>query len=129
MALQAVRDNLTSGEAILEHYNKIISQHHITDTGKILVHGRRDTAKRYRRKLKTFVHKIHARTMSYEDLWASTQSTFNYYQRTNDHGRLLALRRLFYKTFGFSAESFDNFATRDREAHYYDTELRLPCEL
>ena len=31
LALQVVRDNITSGGAVLEHYNKIISQHHITD--------------------------------------------------------------------------------------------------
>ena len=106
------------------------SKYVITDTGKIMVHGSRETAKRFRKKLKTFMQKLKAGAMSYADLWAATQSVLNYYAKTNDHGRILALRRLFYKTFGFSCEHFEEFAARDCDIKYYNAvELHLPCEL
>ncbi|MBO4793777.1 MAG: hypothetical protein J5556_04330 [Deltaproteobacteria bacterium] len=40
LALQVSRDNITSNEAVLEHYNKIISQHHITDQDAVALNDK-----------------------------------------------------------------------------------------
>lgn len=78
-------------------------------TGRIVVHGCRETAKRMRHKMKSFIIKIKTGIMSYADLWASVQGVWNYYAKTDDHGRLLSLRRRFYAMYGFSGEKYENF--------------------
>lgn len=81
----------------------------VTQTGRIVVHGGRDAAKRCRKKLRTLCTKIRNGEISFVDLWSSFQSTMAYYSKTNDHGRVLSLRRRFYSLFGFSGEDYRNF--------------------
>lgn len=86
----------------------------LTDTGRVVVNGNRDSVKRARRKIKAFHRKIQNREMSYEDLWTSVNGMLAYFEGYDDHGRVLRLRRLFYAIFGFSPEHIENF--REMEA-------------
>ena len=71
--------------------------------------------KRARRKIKAFYKKIENGEMSYLDLWASMNGMLCYFERFNDHKRVLRLRRLFYAIFGFSAERYQNFKEREKQ--------------
>lgn len=84
----------------------------LTKTGKVIVNGNRDGAKRARKKIKAFYHKIQNGEMSYEDLWTSVNGMLAYFECYNDHKRILKLRRLFYAIFGFSPEKIENFRER-----------------
>lgn len=84
----------------------------LTETGRVIVSGNRDSAKRARRKMKAFRQKIADGTMSYEDLWTSVNGMLAYFENYNDHKRVLRLRRLFYAIFGFSPEKIENFRIR-----------------
>lgn len=84
----------------------------LTETGKVIVNGNRDSMKRARRKIKAFYHKIENGEMTYEDLWPSINGILAYFESYNDHGRVLRLRRLFYAIFGFSPEKIENFRER-----------------
>lgn len=84
----------------------------VTETGRVVVHGHRDSAKRGRHKFKAFKPKVEAGEMSYPDLWASVQGVFNYYEEFDDHGRVLSLRQYFYNLYGFSGERYENFENR-----------------
>ena len=81
----------------------------LTDTGKVIVNGNRDSVNRARRKIKAFYHKVNCGEMTYEDLWTSVNGMLAYFACYNDHGRILRLRRLFYAIFGFSPERIENF--------------------
>ena len=85
----------------------------MTETGRIVIHAGRDAAKRGRRKMRAFCEKVQNGEMSYVDLWSSVQSVLNYYAKMDDHGRVLSLRRFFYALYGFSAEKFRNFKSKD----------------
>ena len=85
----------------------------LTESGKVVVTGNRDTMKRDRRKIKAFYQKIQDGKMAYEDLWTSTNGMIAYLEQYNDHNRVLKLRRLFYSLFGFSCENIENFRARD----------------
>lgn len=85
----------------------------LTESGKVVVTGNRDTMKRDRRKIKAFYRKIQNGEMTYEDLWTSTNGMIAYLEQYNDHNRVLRLRRLFYSLFGFSCENIENFRARD----------------
>ena len=81
----------------------------LTETGRVIVNGNRDSVKRARRKFKYFHGQVESGEMSLEDLRQAVQPTFAYFDKYNDHGRVLRLRRLFYALFGFSAEDKENF--------------------
>lgn len=81
----------------------------LTPSGAVIVNGNRDSMKRARRKINAFYDKVKSGEMSYEDLWASVNGIFAYFESYNDHNRVLALRRLFYAKFGFSPENIRNF--------------------
>lgn len=84
----------------------------LTETGKVVMCGNRDSVKRARRKIKTFYSKIQNNEMSYEDLWTSVNGMLAYFAGYDDHRRVLRIRRLFYAIFGFSPERIENFRTR-----------------
>lgn len=88
------------------------AKYRITDTGRIVVNGNRDSVKRARRKIKSFYHKIQANEMTYEDLWTSVHGMLDYFECYNDHNRVLKLRRLFFSIFGFSPEHIEDFRKR-----------------
>lgn len=76
----------------------------LTSTGRIIMNGNRDSVKRARRKIRAFKKMYDAGMMSFDDVYMSVQSSLAYFKNYNDHNRLLRLRRLFYSTFGMSAE-------------------------
>jgi len=65
--------------------------------------------KRARRKFQALSNKIKEKIITYEELWTSVNGTMAYFNKYNDHNRVLKLRRLFYKIFGFSCENIVNF--------------------
>ena len=79
----------------------------ITKTGRVAVHAGRDAISRALRKLKRLKGKV-----KLTDIWAIVQSCHNYYSRSSDHGRILKLRRKFFKLYGFSCERYENFKER-----------------
>lgn len=87
----------------------------LTEEGRVVVHGSRDSMKRARRKFKAFVNHVEDGMLSYEDLRSSVNGVIAYFYKYNDHNRVLKLRRLFYSLFGFSCESLEEFRKRDRE--------------
>lgn len=89
----------------------------LTETGRVVVNGNRDSVKRARRKIKAFYYKIQNGEMAYEDLWTSVNGMLAYFEGYNDHGRVLRLRQLFYSIFGFSPERIENFRERGDEGN------------
>lgn len=75
----------------------------LTGTGKVIIHGSRDGAKRARKKLRHFKKRMDAGTMTPEKAKAKAaevlQAHVAYYENYNDHGRVLRLRRLYYALF------------------------------
>lgn len=71
----------------------------LTETGAVKVNGNRDGMKRARRKLKLFHREWleGKRTLLEVDQYMNCQQA--YYDRYNDHGRLLRLQRLYYAIF------------------------------
>lgn len=93
----------------------------LTDSGKVVVNGCRDSMKRARKKFKTFQRMIDNKEMTYEDLWSSVNGIVAYFEKYNDHNRVLKLRRLFYALFGFSCESIAGFREMDlRKGNQYE---------
>ena len=86
----------------------------LTERGRIITHGNRGSLKRDRRKIKAFHRKVETGEMTYLDLWSSTSGMLHYFDRYNDHRRVLALRRLFYRTFGFSCERYTTFQEHEK---------------
>lgn len=87
----------------------------LTSTGRVIVNGNWDGIKRARRKIKAFKLKIANGQMTYEDLWTSVNGILAYFSKYNDHNRVIKLRRLFYKIYGFSAEKIELFRKADAE--------------
>lgn len=81
----------------------------LTETGKVIVNGNRDSVKRARRKIRAFKGMVDRGQMDGESLRESVQSTLAYFENYNDHNRILRLRRLFFSLFGYSPESKWNF--------------------
>lgn len=86
----------------------------ITETGKVIVNGNRDSMKRARRKIKAFYTRVNCGQMNYEDLWFSVNGLMAYFEKYDDHNKVLKLRRLFYDIFGFSCENLEEFRLRDK---------------
>lgn len=88
------------------------AKYRLTETGRVVVKGNRDSMKRARRKIKAFYYKVQTGEMTYEDLWTSVHGMLAYFENYDDHNRILKLRRLFYAVFGFSAEHIEEFRKR-----------------
>ena len=91
----------------------------LTETGRVVMNGNRDSLKRARSKIKAFAVKIQKKEMSYIELWTSVNGMLAYFESYDDHNRVLRLRRLFYSIFGFSAERIDNFRERGEKDEIY----------
>lgn len=98
------------------------AKYRMTETGKIIVNGNRDSIKRARKKIMAFREKISHQRMDYEDLWTSINGIFAYLNAYNDHNRVLKLRRLFYSKFGFSPEFIENFKRNGIQSEIYCTQ-------
>ena len=98
---------------------KFCKMKRIFDGDRIIHRGSRDSLKRARRKIKKF-----ARTeMKYSDIYTSLQSTFAYFERTDDHNTILKLRRLFYANFGFEF-NIEEFRKRGMDELYMPPEIQ-----
>lgn len=95
------------------------AKYRLTETGKVIVNGNRDSVKQARKKIKAFHRKIQNGEMSYEDVWTSVNGILAYFECYDDHKRVLRLRRLFYAIFGFSAEHIENFRKRGAKSEIY----------
>jgi hypothetical protein len=71
----------------------------LTETGAVQAHGCRDGMKRARRKMKYFRAKVAAGQMTKKQVAEWLQSQIAYYEKFNDHGRVLRLRRLYFALF------------------------------
>lgn len=91
------------------------AKYYLTETGRVITSGNRESMKRARRKIKAFYPKIQNGEMSYEDLWTSVNGMLAYFEGYNNHTRVLKLRRLFYAIFGFSPEKIENFRRMENE--------------
>ena len=94
----------------------------LTETGRVVVNGNRDSVKRARRKIKAFHQKIEEGKMSYMDLWTSVNGMLAYFEAYNDHARVLRLRRLFYAIYGFSPEKIEDFRMRGLTDEIHSTQ-------
>lgn len=90
------------------------AKYRLTETGKVITSGSRDSLKRDRRKIKAYKNKLDEGKMSYEDLWTSVNGMLAYFEGYNDHKKVLRLRRLFYAIYGFSAEHIENFRNAEK---------------
>lgn len=86
----------------------------LTGTGRVVVNGCRGSMKRARRKFKRFHEMVESGEMTYLDLWASVNGVIAYFEKYDDHNRVLRLRRLFHAMFGFSCENFATFREMDK---------------
>ena len=86
----------------------------LTETGRVYVHGNRDSVARDRRKIRAFKRMYDEGRMKLEDIRTGAQGAIAYFDNYDDHNRVLKLRRLFFALFGFSVENNANFK-EDRE--------------
>lgn len=90
---------------------------HLTETGRVIIHGCRDGMKRARRKLKAFKPKVDAGEMTVQQVEKWLESQIAYYENFNDHGRVLRLRRLFHAIYIGGANHVQNYQGRDAAGH------------
>lgn len=90
------------------------AKYFLTETGKVIMGGNRESVKRARRKIKAFYSRVQNGEMSYEDLWTSVNGTLGYFEGYNNHTKILKLRRLFYAIYGFSPEHIETFREMER---------------
>ncbi len=107
-----ISDKKTIIQSIRKPFRFCKAKYTLTESGRVIVNGCRDSARRARRKMITFKAKIQSGEATYTDLWESTHSSVQYYARYNSHHKVLKLRRIFYALYGFSCESFDEFKRR-----------------
>lgn len=86
----------------------------LISTGKVVVNGCRGSVKRARKKFRAFYDMVEAGCMTYLDLWSSVNGAVAYFEKYNDHNRVLKLRRLFHALFGFSCEDFSVFRAMNK---------------
>lgn len=76
----------------------------LTETGRVIVNGNRDSAARARRKFKALKEKYDAGEITLKDVIADVQSNFAYFESYDDHGRILKLARLLHALFGLTLD-------------------------
>lgn len=90
-------------------------KYELTESGKVVTHGNRTACRRARRKIHAFRENIGNGAMTYMDLWTSVNGMLAYLEQYNDHGKVLHLRREFFKTYGFSCEHYETFKKKELE--------------
>lgn len=73
---------------------------YLTETGKVVVRGNRDSLKRARKKMKAFSHKLREGTITMTEVEQWYQTIVAYFENYNDHNRVLRLNRIYYNLFG-----------------------------
>lgn len=89
----------------------------ITESGKIVTHANRDTIKRACRKLKKLYSKFINNKVGAIDIWAIIHSCNNYYNDSNDHGRIMKLYKRFYKIYNFPCDKYERFKEYNERIH------------
>lgn len=88
---------------------------YLTETGKIVTRGNRKTLSRYRAKMNKFKLKIISHQLKYEDLWCSVNAVRSYFNKFNDHNRLLKAQRIFYAIYKFPCSRIEYFREKDKQ--------------
>ena len=99
---------------LTKHFKYCKAKYTLTETGRVYVHGNRDSVARDRRKIRAFKRMYDEGRMKLEDIRTGAQGAIAYFDNYDDHNRVLKLRRLFFALFGFSVENNANFK-EDRE--------------
>lgn len=73
---------------------------YLTETGRVVVRGNRDSLKRARKKMKSFKKKLDEGTITIEQIEQWYQTIIAYFENYNDHNRILRLNRIYYNLFG-----------------------------
>lgn len=89
----------------------------LTETGRVVTRANKTSVPRARRKIRAFKQKVDAGAMTYDDLWTSVNGMLAYLACYNEHNKILMLRRLFYKIYGFSCENIQIFRKKEKEFH------------
>lgn len=87
----------------------------LTEGGRVIVNGNRDSMKRARRKFRFFKEEYDAGRMTIESVVMSAQGCIAYFEGYDDHGRVVKLRRLFFALFGFELRTGKHFKQEDQE--------------
>lgn len=90
-------------------------KYELTESGKVVTHGNRKAPRRARKKIRVFHERIENGAMTYMDLWTSVNGMLAYLEQYNDHEKVLELRRVFYRTYGFSCEHYETFRQKELE--------------
>lgn len=85
----------------------------LTESGKVVVNGNREGVHRARSKIKSLIGKYKRGELLFEDLRAGIQGSIAYYDKHNDHNRVLRLRRLVYAISGFKLDKHHNIIQED----------------
>lgn len=85
----------------------------ITDTGKIIVRGNRDSMKRARHKLKAMKIFYEEGKVHFFDIQQLFACNIGYFKNYNDHNRILRLNRLFYNLFIKGANTMEYVAMKN----------------
>lgn len=72
----------------------------LTETGKVVCRGNRDSVKRARKKMRSFSKKVQAGKMTIDKVEGWYKVQVAYFGNYNDHNRVLRLNRLYYNLFG-----------------------------
>lgn len=88
----------------------------IKPTGKVIIKGSRESLPRARRKLNAMPERIAAGEATYEDVRMTYNSTHAYYDRYDDHEKVLKLNRMVYAIYGFEP-TLENFRRADDKLH------------
>lgn len=75
------------------------SKFHFSKTGKIIINRYKDSIKRNRRKLKIFKQMVDKTDKSVKEVKEWLITVKSYYERFNDHNRVLKLNRIYYTLF------------------------------
>lgn len=90
-------------------------KYELTESGKVVTHGNRKAPRRARKKIRVFHERVENGAMTYMDLWTSVNGMLAYLEQYNDHEKVLELRRVFYRTYGFSCEHYETFRQKELE--------------
>lgn len=71
----------------------------LTESGKVIVHGNRDSFTRAARKMKSLARKYREGEIELSAIDTSIQCSIGYFENYNDHARVLKLKRLYHWLF------------------------------
>lgn len=89
----------------------------VKTTGKVIEKGSISTIIRCTRKIKKIKALIKDKESTYDNLRCSVNSTLSYYEKYDDHTKVLKVRRVFYSIYGFDCQKLEEYRRRDNEIY------------